>query len=52
MNTVVVWVLIMFTPSHGSPIVIDNISSKQNCEILAQGLYIREYYCRAVRKVR
>ena len=51
MNTVVVYVLIMFTVEHHSPIVIDNISSRQNCEILGQGMTM-PYYCRAVRKVR
>lgn len=44
MNTVVVWVLVMTLSGYkaGGPLVIDNISSRENCEAVAS--QIRQTY--------
>lgn len=66
MNTVVVWILVMYIGwvKAGGPIVIDNIDSKQNCEAAAQQIkmtyaldkddviYAGKHRCIAVRKVK
>lgn len=60
--TVVVWVLLVTFqgPRSGGPVVIDNISSRENCEALAQQYFTQfnrgafhadRYHCAAVRKV-
>lgn len=66
MNTVVVWILVMYIGwvKAGGPIVIDNIDSKQNCEAVAQQIkmtytldkhdviHAGKHRCIAVRKVK
>lgn len=51
MITFVVWVLIAFEPSHGAPIVVDNIATAQNCKALGRSLKY-SYTCQAVLKVK